>query len=752
MRLNLKIILLVITVSFGVGGGSAIISSQLLQRSIEKELKSKALILCQTTAEQITPYVMGGESVKVYETLMAKKKRNPLLEYAYVMNFNANILAHTFKNGFPAAFIGNIHSEIFDPGRVKLVHYKTPDGISFADYSYPLIEGLPAHLHIGINTDYIATETATLRTKIFLMTLVIIMIGVIIGIMVSRRITQQLSHFVDAINTYGKGDTNKTIIPQKNSFEIKELTEAFSRMIDQRKKTEQDRERLLLAIDQSNETVVITDDKAVIQYVNPAFTKNTGYSKEEVIGQNPSILKSGKQNKEFYENMWATLCNGESWEGRFINKKKDGSIFTEDVKISPVRNSEGEIINYVAVKHDISQEILVEEERLGLETQLRQKYKMEAVGVMAGGIAHNFNNNLSIILGSIELSKMKMPPNPVIEKYLSNAKIAALRSSDLVKKILTFSRQDIKSKNTIQLSLIIEETLTLLHSTIPTTINLQQRISSDNQALMINADSSQIQECLVNLCNNAMHAMEEEGDLTIALNSVELQKHDIPALYECQPGRYAKLSVQDTGSGMSAETIDKIFDLFFTTKPVDQGTGVGLSTVQGIVTQHGGMIKVKSHLGEGTTFELYFPVVEKSQLATITTTNKDIPGGTGHILFVDDDPMLANIGEQMLTIKGYTVSTMTDSVNALKLFAANADRFDLVITDQTMPGLTGKQLIQEVKKIKPEIPSIICTGYSSKIDEEKAAKLGASTFLMKPLDMPILLQTVKRMLDGEKDK
>ena len=268
---------------------------------------------------------------------------------------------------------------------------------------------------------------------------------------------------------------------------------------------------------------------------------------------------------------------------------------------------------------------------------------------------------------------------------------------------------------------------------------------------MINADSSQIQECLINLCNNATYAMDEEGTLTIALDRVELQKHDIPAQYESQPGHYAKLSVQDTGSGMSAETVDKIFDLFFTTKPVDQGTGVGLSTVQGIVTQHGGLIKVNSQLGKGTTFELYFPMTEQTQTAETTSNNEDMPGGTEHILYVDDDPLLANLGEQMLTIKGYAVTTMTDSTKALKLFTDKPNHFDLIITDQTMPDLSGKQLIQKVQKIRPNIPTILCTGYSSKIDEEKAVKLGASAFLMKPLDMPQLLQTVRRILDTGKE-
>ncbi|MEE4252917.1 MAG: PAS domain S-box protein [Desulfuromusa sp.] len=398
---------------------------------------------------------------------------------------------------------------------------------------------------------------------------------------------------------------------------------------------------------------------------------------------------------------------------------------------------------------DITDRKKAEEEHQKLEAQLRQKYKMEAVGVMAGGMAHNFNNNLSIILGNVELSKMKMPPNSDINAYLSNAEIAVLRSRDLVQQILTYSQKEGKGKTSTHLPLIIDETLQLLRATTPTTINLQQKISSDSHALMINADSSQIQECLINLCNNSMYAMEEEGDITITLERVELQKLGIPVQYKCHPGEYAKLSVQDTGCGMAAETVDKIFDLFFTTKPVDQGTGVGLSTVQGIVTQHGGLIKVNSRLGEGTTFELYFPVLDQTESSEIISVSDDQPEGTERILFVDDDPMLASLGEEILSLKGYTVTTMTDSTEALKKFTANPDQFDLVITDQTMPDLAGKELIQQLKKVRADIPTIICTGYSSKVNEDNAKDLGVSAFLMKPLNMPQLLQTVRRVLDGK---
>ena len=487
-------------------------------------------------------------------------------------------------------------------------------------------------------------------------------------------------------------------------------------------------------------------------YVSPSCERITGYRPAEFMS-NPKLIfdlvmpdyaEAIHQHYADENNVKTPLYSME-----FPIRTKAGEERWLEHHCSPVFDEHGNYAGRRGNNRDITDRKQAEQERLDLENQLRLKYKMEAVGVMAGGIAHNFNNNLSIILGNVELSKIKMASNPEIDGYLSNAKIAVLRSRDLIQQILTYSRQGIKDKTSIQLSLVIDETLKLLHSTVPTTINLQQRINNDSHDLTIDADSSQIQECLINLCNNAMYAMEEEGDLTIALDSVELREHDIPAQYESRPGHYAKLSVQDDGSGMSAETVDKIFDLFFTTKPVDEGTGVGLSTVQGIVTQHGGLVKVRSRLGEGTTFELYFPVTEQVQTIEAPPVNENLPKGAERILFIDDDEMLVKLGEVMLQEMGYQVTTMTNSTEALKLFSANSDQFDLVITDQTMPGLTGEHLIQEIKKISPDIPAIICTGYSSKIDGKTIQELDVSAFLMKPLDMPILLQVVRRVLDGK---
>ncbi len=416
----------------------------------------------------------------------------------------------------------------------------------------------------------------------------------------------------------------------------------------------------------------------------------------------------------------------------------------------PLFNDDGETFGVIEYVKEITQRKKDEAEHAALEEQLRQKHKMEAVGYMAGGIAHNFNNNLAIILGNVELSLLKQPQNSEVTPLLENAKTAIRNSKDLILKIITYSRKGSHNKVLTSLPPIIDETVSLLCSTLPVTVNLQQVFSPDGSLAIVNLDPSQLQEILVNLCNNAVQAMDENGDLKISLELVELGEKDIPPQYEAPPGSYAKLSVQDTGCGMPAEMVDRIFDPFYTTKEDYEGAGMGLATVQGIVAQHGGLIKVNSIPNRGTLFDIYFPIIKASVIEPLPM-NTDMPKGTEKILFVDDDEQLVSIGKNLLSDSGYQITAMTESTEALKLFTANPDHFDLIITDQTMPHLTGKDLIQELKKIRPDIPTILCTGYSSKINEEEAKEQGIDAFFIKPLYFPELLQTMRMILDGKKE-
>jgi len=387
-------------------------------------------------------------------------------------------------------------------------------------------------------------------------------------------------------------------------------------------------------------------------------------------------------------------------------------------------------------------------ERLKAEEKLHQKFKMEAIGIMAGGIAHNFNNNLAIILASLDLALHERSNADKAERLLTNARTATLRSRDLVQQILTYSHRGSTEKKALDLSTVVKETVSLARSTIPTSVEIELYIAPDALSASTYANEGQIQEAILNLCNNAVHAMDEKGEIEISLDSVWAEENIMPAPYECEAGRFLRLMIRDNGCGMNQDLLDKIFDPFFTTKGVGQGTGMGLATVQGMIKQHGGFVNVTSQPGVGSTFELYFPQMDSpAEAESETKENTQQLGGKEKILVVDDEEILAELLHEQLDSLGYEVTSITSSTEAAKLFFANPDHFDLVISDQTMPELTGVEMLIQLKQIRPDIRSIICTGHSSKIDEQKSSELHIDAYLRKPVELPELDKTVREVLD-----
>ena len=521
-----------------------------------------------------------------------------------------------------------------------------------------------------------------------------------------------------------------------------------NRDITARKLVEQEQQKLLMAIDQSDDMIITTDTAGRIEYVNPAFEKVTGYSSDEVLGTNPRFLRSGQLSAEFYDEMWSVLKAGEIWRGQFINKTKDGDLYIESASISPVRDSQGKTISFVAVKRDMTEAIEAEKARKELELQLRQKSKMEAVGLLAGGMAHNFNNSLSIILGYVELLRMKNKDNAESIEFINNARIGIDRARDLIKQIMDYSRFGNQKIGLTDLGQVIDETLKLLQTTLPSSVDLKYNPFLTSEKVFTLSNGTRIQEALLNLCNNATYAMNEKGTLTLTTDKAALVAKEIPLLYEnCSPGDFVKVSVADTGCGMDSDQLEKIFEPFFTTKDEDQGTGMGLATVQTLLRECGGMIKVDSSLGQGTTFELYFPITSEDESTQSESIVEELPQGTERILLIDDDKMIVTLSERFLSSAGYHVTTMTDSSEALALFNSDPSRFDLVVSDQTMPKMNGHELVVKMLKLKPNLLSVICTGYSSKISKTEIKEHGVKALLDKPFTELELLQVVRDILD-----
>ena len=506
--------------------------------------------------------------------------------------------------------------------------------------------------------------------------------------------------------------------------------------ITSRLRTEEELRRLSIAIEQAAEDIIITDPEGVIQYVNPAFEKITGYSRIEAIGQTPRFMKSGTHDPAFYHDLWNTVKNGNIWRGIITNKCKDGRLILEDSTITPMLTSKGELTGYVALKRDVT-------DTMRIEAQLRQAQKMEAIGTMAGGIAHDFNNILSAIMGYAELTKIKTS-DQTIYPYLERMLQACDRSKDLVMQILTFSRQREQEKKPVAVTSIVKEAMKLLRSSLPTTVEIRQFYHTGHDTVL--ADPTQIHQVLMNLCTNAVHAMRDrQGVLEVRLEEQVISARDRAGYSLLKDGAYLQLVVSDTGEGIDPLLKDKIFDPFFTTKRQGEGTGLGLSVVYGIVKDIGGFISVDSEPGKGTVFTISLPLIDAG--GRKDQQRPDVfPKGRGTVLYVDDEEPIASIGQEMLSSLGYDVTVRFSSRDALEAFRAQPERYDLVITDMTMPSMTGAVLAREILKIRPYLPIILTTGFSETIDEAEAKKIGIREYLMKPVALTDLAQAVHRAL------
>ena len=382
-----------------------------------------------------------------------------------------------------------------------------------------------------------------------------------------------------------------------------------------------------------------------------------------------------------------------------------------------------------------------------METQLQQAQKMEAIGTLAGGIAHDFNNILFPISGYTEMLLLDIHDDSPFHHSLSEILAGVKRARDLVTQILTFSRQREHELKPLKVEVVVKEALKLIRSSLPTTIEIRQNVNKDCGLVM--ADHTQIHQIVMNLCTNAYHAMEETGGkLTITLKEVELATEDLkdPSMIS---GKYVCLTVADTGPGMEQSIIDRIFDPYFTTKENGKGTGLGLAVVHGIVKSHGGHISVYSEPGKGTEFKVHLPVIKKQEETAKVETDAPIQKGDERILLVDDQDMIVHMEKQMFERLGYHVTTRISSIDALEAFRANPNKFDLVITDMTMPNMTGDKLSAEIMKIRSDIPVILCTGFSEMMSKEKAATLGIKGFLMKPIVIKDLSQIIRDVLDNK---
>jgi len=431
------------------------------------------------------------------------------------------------------------------------------------------------------------------------------------------------------------------------------------------------------------------------------------------------------------------------WEGR--NPVTEAWYVNYDRAIKWV---DGRLVR-IQIATDITRIKELQEKQLQSEAQLRQAHKMEAVGTLAGGVAHDFNNILAAIIGFAELALLDLPAGLPARSNLDQILRSALRGRDLVKQILSFSRRSEQERIPIHLEPVVRETLKMLRATVPTTIEITQEFGPD--LAVVEADPTQMHQLILNLAGNAVDAMKESGGtLAVRVENITVDRSLAAKHLDLKEGRYLKITVEDSGTGIPPEILARIFDPFFTTKGVGSGTGMGLSVVHGIVQSHGGVITVESSPGQGAAFHLYLPAAESQAGAVRPEPEGRLVRGHERVLFVDDEQMLVEFAGQMLTTLGYQTTIKTSSLEALEAFKVDPDSFDLVITDMTMPQMTGADLAKEILSIRPEVPIILCTGYSDQIDEAKAGRIGIRRLIIKPLSVSDTSLAIREVLDGRR--
>lgn len=505
-----------------------------------------------------------------------------------------------------------------------------------------------------------------------------------------------------------------------------------------------------MILNSAGEGIFGADTEGKVTFVNPAMAQMVGWKIEELLGQPiHDLCHHTKRNGRPYPpgecpiklafKSGRSYQTDDEWYWR-----KDGTSFPVEYTSTPIREDD-QVVGTVVVIKDITERKQAEEAKLKLEAQLRQAQKMEAIGTLAGGIAHDFNNILGAIIGYGEMIQMfRTPSDQKVRRDVDEILRAAFRAKDLVQQILMFSRRVDQDRKPIQLQMIIKESLKFLRASLPSTIEIRR--SLDPEVGPVLADPTQMQQVVMNLCTNAAHAMGKKGGVLEVRLSEMVVGEESEGTIKLAPGLYAQMTVKDNGHGIPPEILDRIFDPYFTTKEMGEGTGLGLAVVEGIIQSHGGAIKVESEPGVGTVFHIFIPLVERSEITLPSAAATPIPKGEGRVLFVDDEPTLADLGRRILARLGFAVEAMTSSTAALEEFLQNPQRYDLAILDLTMPQMTGVELARKLLQIRPDLPIILSSGFADKIRHEDLREMGIREVVTKPWSLRTLAETIKKAL------
>ncbi|MBI4809880.1 MAG: PAS domain-containing protein [Ignavibacteriales bacterium] len=510
--------------------------------------------------------------------------------------------------------------------------------------------------------------------------------------------------------------------------------------ISKEKLAEEELRKLSSAVEQSPVSIIITNTSGEIEYVNSKFLKVTGYNFQEVLNQNPRILKSGETSDSEYKKLWDTISSGKEWRGEFHNKKKNGELFWESATISPIIDNEGKITHYLAVKEDITEKKI-------LESQFYRAQRIESLGTLAGGVAHDLNNVLAPILMAVQLLKSNASDEKK-QQWLSMMRSSTERGVSIVKQLLTFARGAEGERILVQPKHLLREIEKIVSETFPR--NIQIRTEIPKSLWTISADTTQLHQVIINLCVNARDAMPTGGNLMIRAMNIILDERTAHQYLEGKPGPYVVITVEDTGMGVPKNIIDKIFDPFFTTKDVGKGTGLGLSTVMSIIKSHGGFINVYSEVGHGSVFKIYLPASEIINIHEAEEDRLNLPLGNGEsILIIDDEAPIREITKGILESYGYNVLTAQDGTEGVALYTTSQDIIKIVITDMMMPFMDGAVVIRTLQKIDPTVKIIATSGLAETDNITELRSENVKAFLRKPFQADQLLKVIGSVLSDQ---
>ncbi len=716
--------------------------------SLQKELT----VLAALKSED---YILRNDRIELHQFYRSILKVNPYIKYIFVEK-QGEVLTHTFSKGVPKGLL-NL-GPVAAPSEVDITPVENNQGNVILHLRTGI--GAPVHaiLHFGVSKNKIRAAVTPLRNLMMIsggILLLIIPFG--LASFISRLVSRPLNTLSNGVKQIGKGNLNYRL-EISTGDEIEQLSDDINSMAGNIEKLRNGLEgeiveRMQAESDLARQTELLNNilhnvphdifwknERSVYLGCNKTFAETSGLTHpNDIVGKTDYDLPWKKQEIESFRKSDAEVMD-KGLPVYDIEEKltqangQEKTIITSKV---PLKDKDGNVFGLLGINYDIT-------ERKHLEETAKQTQKMEAIGTLAGGIAHDFNNILGGIIGYSELALDAVKTDSDAYNFLNQVLKAGTRAKDLVRQILSFSRKGQNERKPLDLSHIVKEEAKLLRSTLPTTIEIHQNINNDLG--MVNADLTQMHQVVMNLCTNAAHAMREHGGrLEISLSPVILARESIRKYHDILPGPYVELKISDTGTGIDSKIIHRIFEPFFTTKEKENGTGMGLAVVHGIVKEHSGDIIVESSPDKGTTFTVLLPQV-LSENEEKEKTSLSVPLGNERVLLIDDEKMLLDFGEKTLTSLGYKVKTMNSSIEALEVFQKSPDAFDIIITDHTMPHMTGYNLAKHILEIKPDAKIILCTGYSDNITPEKIERAGIMALLYKPIRKMEIAKTVREVL------